>query len=526
MYRGKRTCKILKEIRAQIAAENDIEFVTSECKHQGDCAGTCPKCEAEVRYLEKELEKRVKLGKAVTVAGLAAAITATSISATSCDAFRPTGGEPTESYVDTTDGQNVKLSTFTPNYVAKLSKSARLPQLQNVLESKPYGFVSDRYQLLSFWEDYFVGFDQNTDYYRLYHPEDENVQASRQKRLLAVTYTADGSIEAVTATDKKNAITLPSSPAALNTIQDNSLLVALLRLTKRNKENEGVNIRDLIRYDLWAEHYLGTHEWLDDADMYRISEDQTFWILYFDNSTEIRYAKSTRIEEIYEYPDLVFSSITPQVLANQQKIPDAAAFLNDIFINRISVQEEVFKRWSISSADYYIGADSATVQYYSLTPVNDEMRKNHVEVDALAITFNSSGWALKVHPVKLHVNEKDVLLPLDTYFSMTTSVGKIKDLVLRSMQYSPLSPKEDTAALKKLWQSAWKREQEGAHYYSVTSDSYKSTYGLWAFFTEDGILSDLTAYRQLTPPDDDEVLGGDSPTESFVDPWDATPRDE
>ena len=70
MYKGKRTCKILKEIRAQIAAENDIAFVTSECKHQGDCAGTCPKCEAEVRYLEKELEKRIRLGKAVTVAGL------------------------------------------------------------------------------------------------------------------------------------------------------------------------------------------------------------------------------------------------------------------------------------------------------------------------------------------------------------------------------------------------------------------------------------------------------------------------
>ena len=90
MYKGKRTCKILKEIRAQIAAENDIAFVTSECKHQGDCAGTCPKCEAEVRYLEKELEKRIRLGKAVTVAGLAAAITATSLSATACSLFEQT----------------------------------------------------------------------------------------------------------------------------------------------------------------------------------------------------------------------------------------------------------------------------------------------------------------------------------------------------------------------------------------------------------------------------------------------------
>lgn len=54
---GKSKCKILKQIRKQIAAENDITYVVSECKHQGDCLGTCPKCEAEVRYLEEELRK-------------------------------------------------------------------------------------------------------------------------------------------------------------------------------------------------------------------------------------------------------------------------------------------------------------------------------------------------------------------------------------------------------------------------------------------------------------------------------------
>ena len=70
MAKGKQTCKILKEIRKQIAEENDIEFVTSECTHKGDCAGTCPKCEAEVRYLERELEKRQRMGKAAVVAGL------------------------------------------------------------------------------------------------------------------------------------------------------------------------------------------------------------------------------------------------------------------------------------------------------------------------------------------------------------------------------------------------------------------------------------------------------------------------
>ncbi|MBQ7415806.1 MAG: hypothetical protein IJW14_02055 [Oscillospiraceae bacterium] len=71
---GKSKCKILKDIRRQIAAENDIEYVTTECKYQGECTGTCPKCEAEVRYLEQELENRQKTGKAIAVAGIAAAL--------------------------------------------------------------------------------------------------------------------------------------------------------------------------------------------------------------------------------------------------------------------------------------------------------------------------------------------------------------------------------------------------------------------------------------------------------------------
>ena len=70
MNHGKQTCKILKEIRKQIAEKNDITFVTKECRHKGDCAGTCPACEAEVRYLEQELRKRQQLGKTAIVAGL------------------------------------------------------------------------------------------------------------------------------------------------------------------------------------------------------------------------------------------------------------------------------------------------------------------------------------------------------------------------------------------------------------------------------------------------------------------------
>lgn len=74
MARGKQTCKILKEIRWQIAEANDIEFVTSECRYKGDCPGTCPKCEAEVRYLEQQLRARSLAGKAVALAGISAGI--------------------------------------------------------------------------------------------------------------------------------------------------------------------------------------------------------------------------------------------------------------------------------------------------------------------------------------------------------------------------------------------------------------------------------------------------------------------
>lgn len=91
--KGKQRCKILKEIRQRIADANDIEYITSECQHKGDCLGTCPRCEAELRYLERELETRRRLGKTVVVAGLAAVIATTAVG---CDDWFPreTGGDP------------------------------------------------------------------------------------------------------------------------------------------------------------------------------------------------------------------------------------------------------------------------------------------------------------------------------------------------------------------------------------------------------------------------------------------------
>ena len=77
MTKGKSTCKLLKDIRQQIADANGISYQPKECHHKGDCAGTCPACEEEIRYLECELKARKGNGFGMKVAGIAAGICAT-----------------------------------------------------------------------------------------------------------------------------------------------------------------------------------------------------------------------------------------------------------------------------------------------------------------------------------------------------------------------------------------------------------------------------------------------------------------
>lgn len=89
MAKGKKTCRILKEIRRQIAEANDIEYVVEECHYKGDCLGTCPKCEAEVRYLEQQLHQRQLLGKAVVLAGVSVGM----FTLSSCNLNNKTPGE-------------------------------------------------------------------------------------------------------------------------------------------------------------------------------------------------------------------------------------------------------------------------------------------------------------------------------------------------------------------------------------------------------------------------------------------------
>lgn len=82
--KGHNICDTLKAIRKQIADANGIDYSPEECHFTGECKGTCPKCEQDVRYLEHELRLRLEAGKAIKVAGVALGIIALAASITSC----------------------------------------------------------------------------------------------------------------------------------------------------------------------------------------------------------------------------------------------------------------------------------------------------------------------------------------------------------------------------------------------------------------------------------------------------------
>lgn len=83
MNRGKYICNTLKQVRLDIARANGIKYAPRECHHEGECAGTCPACESEMRFLVREIVRRRSLGKAALVAGVS--LNLMSFTATSCN---------------------------------------------------------------------------------------------------------------------------------------------------------------------------------------------------------------------------------------------------------------------------------------------------------------------------------------------------------------------------------------------------------------------------------------------------------
>ena len=118
MVKGKSTCKLLKDIRQQIADANGISYQPKECHHKGDCAGTCPACEEEIRYLEHELKARKGNGFGMKVAGIAAGICATVIPMTAAaQAVKP----------DSTANRPVHTAKKAPVKVVDLSDGCASP---------------------------------------------------------------------------------------------------------------------------------------------------------------------------------------------------------------------------------------------------------------------------------------------------------------------------------------------------------------------------------------------------------------
>lgn len=97
MARGRYICNTLKAIRKQIADANGIDYSPEECHFNGECKGTCPKCEQDVRDLEHELRLKQIAGKVIKVAGVALGITTITTScATQRTSYNSTSSLPEE----------------------------------------------------------------------------------------------------------------------------------------------------------------------------------------------------------------------------------------------------------------------------------------------------------------------------------------------------------------------------------------------------------------------------------------------
>ena len=105
MTRGKAICKALKSVRKRIAEANEIDYQPRECHHEGECAGTCPACEAEMRYLERQISLRRCAGKAVVIAGLSMSLGAL----TACNHAKRTNGDG-KNDPDTTQVDSLKVT--------------------------------------------------------------------------------------------------------------------------------------------------------------------------------------------------------------------------------------------------------------------------------------------------------------------------------------------------------------------------------------------------------------------------------
>lgn len=212
MMTGKEKCTLLKSIRCHIAQKNGIDYRPTHCTFQGECKGTCPKCEAELQYLTNELEKIKQSGKRVAIAGIAAAMMATSASGCARkeepDPFiEPPADSTTEnSYedmgkiIEATDGEVAVPDDFTtqpdltpdPEYTEELTGDIAIDYVPftfeyfmklNRDEQQMQLEVYLRYELQEQWDEYLTEKNETADVY-VYG-----------EKTLAITYHDDGTLK-------------------------------------------------------------------------------------------------------------------------------------------------------------------------------------------------------------------------------------------------------------------------------------------------------------------------------------------
>lgn len=145
---GKSICKYLKSVRRAVAEANGIDLEIPECTFDGECSGTCPRCEAEVRMLEQALSARQRMAQKVAVLGVAAGLSFMGMPTASAQNITPTPPQASERcemdsvwqsikgsvplYSDTYDSEKfITVGAIHICYIRPIEKNNKIPLLKS-----------------------------------------------------------------------------------------------------------------------------------------------------------------------------------------------------------------------------------------------------------------------------------------------------------------------------------------------------------------------------------------------------------
>jgi outer membrane protein OmpA-like peptidoglycan-associated protein len=124
MDKSKITCETLKTIRKQVADANGIVYTPAKCDFEGVCAGTCPACEQEREYIEKQISLKRKAGEIVKIAGLVAGLTTLAPLATVAQEMN--APEPTEQISLLSEEYFFEFGGIKPEYEDRIDQLTEL----------------------------------------------------------------------------------------------------------------------------------------------------------------------------------------------------------------------------------------------------------------------------------------------------------------------------------------------------------------------------------------------------------------